>query len=187
MPPKVKVTKQDIISKTLELLRKNGENAINARNIAAALGCSTQPIFSNFSSMEELEESVTAAAHERYLGFLAREVENGKYPAYKSFGMGYIRFAREERELFKHLFMCDRRGKEFKSTSDFEESVEMIMRANSISKEKAALMHLEMWVCVHGIATISATSFLDLEENLISDILSDIYQGIRARHLSEES
>ncbi len=185
MPPKTKITKQDIIETTLDLLRENGEKAINARSIASALGCSTQPLFSNFSSMEELEECVTYAAYERYLGFLAREAESGKYPAYKSFGMAYIRFAKEERELFKHLFMCDRRGKEFKFTSDFDESVEMIMKANSISREKAQLMHLEMWTSVHGIAAMLATSFLELETELISDILTDVYQGIRARHLKE--
>lgn len=160
---------------------------MNARSIASSLGCSTQPIFSNFSSMEELEESVTAAAHELYLSYLAREVESGKYPVYKSFGMAYIRFAKEERELFRHLCMCDRRGKEFKFTSDFDESVEMIMKANSVSREKAQLMHLEMWVSVHGIATILATSFLELETNLISDMLTDVYQGIRARNSREDS
>ena len=105
MPPKTKITKQDIIEKALDLLREGGEGAINARSIASALGCSTQPIFSNFSSMEELEESVLLAAYECYLGFLRREAESGKYPAYKSFGMAYIRFAKEERELFKLLFM----------------------------------------------------------------------------------
>ena len=126
------------------------------------------------------------AAYECYLGFLRREAESGKYPAYKSFGMAYIRFAKEERELFKLLFMCDRRGKEFKFTSDFDESVEMIMKANGLDKEKAKLMHLEMWVSVHGIATILATSFLELDTNLISDMLTDIYLGIRARHLSKE-
>lgn len=186
MPPKVKISRQDIIDSALSLLREGGDDSLNARRIASALGCSTQPIFSNFSSMEELEDCVTLAAHELYLGFLKNEAKSGKYPAYKSFGMAYIRFAKEERELFRHLFMCDRRGKEFKLTSDFDESVEMIMRANSVSREKAQLMHLEMWVSVHGIATILATSFLELDTELISDMLTDIYQGIRARHLTEE-
>ena len=32
----------------------------------------------------------------------------GKYPPYKASGMAYIRFAKEEKELFKLLFMRDR-------------------------------------------------------------------------------
>ncbi|MBO7304029.1 MAG: TetR/AcrR family transcriptional regulator [Clostridia bacterium] len=186
MPPKIKVTKDDIIKTALTLVRENGVSGINARAIAAALNCSTQPIFSNFTSMEELEAETVAAAYNVYLEFLNREAESRNYPKYKSFGMAYIRFAKEERELFKLLFMCDRGGRELVPTSDFSTSVEMIMQANGIAREKAELMHLEMWAAVHGIGTMLSTSFLSLEWNLISDMLTDIYQGIRERHLGGE-
>ena len=46
MPPKIKVTKEDIIRTSVELVRRSGEQAINARTLAALLNCSTQPIFS---------------------------------------------------------------------------------------------------------------------------------------------
>ena len=136
--------------------------------------------------MDELQKAVLSAAHDLYLGFLKSEAESEKYPQYKAFGMAYIRFAKEEKELFKLLFMRDRKGEEIIPTSDFEASIEIIMNSNNITKEKAELMHLEMWVSVHGIATILATSFLDLEWKLISDMLTDVYQGIRARHLPQE-
>ena len=185
MPPKVKITKDDIINTAIELTRANGAQAINARAIAAALNCSTQPIFSNFATMDDLQEAVKSAAYDRYLGFLKREVESGEYPPYKSFGMAYIRFAEEEKELFRLLFMCDRRGQELTSAPDFDASVHMIMKANGISKERAERMHLEMWVSVHGIATLLVTSFLSLDRELISQMLTDIYQGIRTRYISE--
>ena len=134
-----------------------------------------------------MQKAVLAAAYEIYLDFLKREVESGKYPKYKSFGMAYIRFAKEERELFKLLFMRDRTGEDISVSYDFEESAQMIMKANGVTIEKARLMHLEMWSCVHGIGTMFATSFLSLEWELISDILSDVYQGIRSRYVSEEN
>ena len=188
MPPKIKITKEEIIETAIELLKNDGESAINARSIAAALGCSTQPVFSNFESMEELREAVVFAAYERYLGFIKNEVESGIYPKYKSFGMAYVRFAKEEKELFKLLFMRDRTGEDISPSSpDFEQSVQMIMKANGVSEEKAKLMHLEMWACVHGIGTMLATSFLELDFELISRMLSDVYQGVRSRHLAEEN
>ena len=186
MPPRIKITKDDIINKTLELVRINGKDAINARAIASSLNCSTQPIFSNFATMDELHESLLAAAYNCYIGFIRREVENDKYPKYKAFGMAYVRFAKEERELFKFLFMCDRTNKDISPSPDFEASVEMIMKANGLSKEKATLMHFEMWSVVHGIGTMLATSFLSLEWGLISEMISDVYHGIRLRHASEE-
>jgi len=187
MPPRVKITKEDIIKTSVELVKANGAQAINARAIAAFLNCSTQPVFSNFRTMEELEKATLTAAYEVYLNFIKKEVESGKYPQYKSFGMAYIRFAKEEKELFKLLFMRDRTGEDKSESPDFEESVKMIMQANGVTIEKARLMHLEMWTCVHGIGTMLATSFLSLEWEMISDMLTDVYQGIRARHISEEN
>ena len=187
MPPKVKITKEDIINTAVEIVRTSGEQSINARSIAASLNCSTQPIFSNFVTMEELQSAVISNAYERYLGFIDREVKSEKYPKYKAFGMAYVRFAKEEKELFKLLFMRDRTREDLSSSPDFEESVQMIMSANGVTREKAMLMHLELWTFVHGIGTMLATSFLSLEWELVSNMLTDVYQGIRARHLSEEN
>ena len=185
MPPKVKITKEDIINAALDLIRSGGEFAINARSIARELNCSTQPVFSNFATMEELQSAVITAAYELYLGFIKLEVESGKYPQYKAFGMAYIRFAKEERELFKLLFMRDRTGEDTSLSPDFNQSVQIIMDTNKISYEDAMMIHLEMWACVHGIGTMIATSFLSLDWDLISDMISDVYQGIRIRYVSE--
>lgn len=185
MPPKAKISKEDIISATLELLRRDGAEEINARKIASELGCSTQPIFSNFSSMEELESDVTRSAYRLYLGFIEGELKSGKYPQYKAFGMAYIRFAREEKELFKYLLMSEKNENTALPSDGFDEPVEIIMKMNGISREVATMMHLEMWALVHGIATMIATSFLDLDTDLISTMLSDTYHGLCQRHTSE--
>ena len=186
MAPKVKVTREDIIKTTLELVRKHGADYINARAIASALECSTQPIFSNFNSMEELQEETILCAYGLYLDFIKSEIESGEYPQYKAFGMAYIRFAKEEKELFKLLFMRDRTNEDLSPSPDFEDSVNLIMELNNVSREQAMLIHLEMYTCVHGIATMVATSFLPLEWTLISQILSDIYHGIRTK-IAEEN
>ena len=186
MPPKVKITKQEIVAATLSLLREQGEQAMNARTIAAAIGCSTQPIFSNFDSLDELQNAVFAAAYDHYHSFLMREMESGKYPPYKAFGMAYIRFAKEEKQLFRVLFMCDRKGQDLLPSSDYSQSVDMIMKANGISRAEAELWHLEMWCFVHGIGTILATSYLSLDPELIGSMLTDVYQGLRTKYVKEE-
>ena len=68
------------------------------------------------------------------------------------------------------------------SLNGIEDALDMIMQANGISREQAELLHMEMWSCVHGIGTMLATSFLELDDDLISRMLSDIYQGLVARH-----
>ena len=187
MPPKIKVTREDIINATVDIVRNRGAQSVNARTVASALNCSTQPVFSNFSTMDKLREATIIAVYDRYLDFLKSEVKSGKYPQYKAFGMAYIRFAKEEKELFKFLFMRDRTGEDLSPSLDFEECVQMIAKANGVTIEKARLIHLEVWSCVHGIGVMIATSFLSFEWETISNMLTDVYQGIRARHLSEEN
>ena len=67
MPPKIKVTDEHIVDAALNIVRTHGPDAINARTIAAALDCSTQPIFSNFATMEELRMAVLEKAYDHYL------------------------------------------------------------------------------------------------------------------------
>ena len=44
MPPKTRITKEMIINAGFEIVRFDGVEALNARNIASKLSCSTQPV-----------------------------------------------------------------------------------------------------------------------------------------------
>ena len=80
---------------------------------------------------------------------------------------------KEERELFQLLFMRDRR-EEAQSSEDesFDRMVAVVQQNSGLDYEKARLFHLEMWICVHGIATMFATGFLDLPWDLVSKMLT---------------
>lgn len=180
MPPRNKVSKQDILAAAVELTRAG--DALNARALAQKLGCSTQPIFSNYASMEALRTDVIAAALERYHRYLAEDMGSGKYPLYKASGMGYIRFALEEKELFKLLFMRDRSGEVI--GEDLEEVgpiIALIQDKTGMSFARARLFHLEMWLYVHGIATMLATGYLPWTMEDISAMLTDAFEGLRMR------
>ena len=58
----------------------------------------------------------------------------------------------------------------------------MIMGANRVDEGTASLMHLEIWACVHGIAVMHATSFLELDSELVSNMLSDVYRGLQLKN-----
>ena len=185
MPPIVRFSREAVLDAAYQLIRRDGPASLNARAVAKELGGSTQPIFRLFSGMEELKSAVTELALTTWKERMKERMRDSAFP-YLTIGMSFLLFARDEPELFKLLFMCDRRGQTPASSPDFEASVEMIMKANGITRDKAELMHLEMWSCVHGIGTMLATSFLSLDWELISDMLSDIYLGLRTRYLLED-
>lgn len=186
MPPKIKVTKDDIINATVDIVRNSGAQAINARTIASALNCSTQPVFSNFATMDELRLAVVEKADILCQAYMQREVECGEFPAYKATGMAYIRFAKEEKELFKLLYMRDRSGELIPETTEQTDKMESIIHHNTgLGGVDAKLFHLEMWAYVHGIATMFATGFLDLDWELVSKMLTDSYQGLLKQYGAE--
>ena len=183
MPPKVKVTKENIIDAAVDIVRKEGAQAINARNLAAVLNCSTQPIFSNFATMEELRLAVLDKASTLCEEYITREIESGEYPAYKASGMAYIRFAKEERELFKLLYMRDRTNEDVPEELDFGQRIESIVQnSTGLDPVEVKLFHLEMWAYVHGIASMVATGYADLDTALVSRMLTDAYMGMRKQY-----
>ncbi len=183
MPPKVRVTKEDILHTAVGIVRTHGAEALNARAVAAVLGCSTQPIFSNFDTMEELRMAVVSEADVLYQEYVYRETQSGEHPPYKAGGMAYIRFAKEEKELFKLLYMCDRSGEDVPDEAhSFVQMTDLVRRNTGVNEDTAKLFHLEMWAYVHGIAVMFATGFLDLKWELVSQMLTDAYQGMRKQY-----
>ena len=180
MPPKIKVTKENILSAAVELVRECGAEALNARALAKKLGSSTQPIFSNYTSMEELKQEVIKSAEGIYKNYLNADMEKGEYPPYKASGMSYIRFAGEQQELFKLLFMRVRTDEQIPDSFDgINPIIEIIQRNTGLDRKAAELLHLEMWSCVHGIAVMTATGFLKLDTVTVSQMLTDIYSGLK--------
>lgn len=183
MPPKIKVCKEDILQAGVDIVRKEGADRLNARAVAAALGCSTQPVFSNYATMEELRIAVAERAESISRDYIEQEVKTEQYPPYKASGMAYIRFAREEQELFKLLYMRDRTAEIIPQETALGNEMESLVHGNTgLEGTSLKLFHLEMWAYVHGIATMIATGYLNLSMELVSQMLTDAYQGLKKHY-----
>ena len=186
MPPRVRITREEIIRTAVEIVRKDGHQALNARSVAAKLDCSTQPVFSNFATMEELRLAVVEKADLLSQEYAKREMERGEYPAYKASGIAYIRFAKEEKELFKLLYMRDRTEETIPKDMVMAENIASILQQNTgLEDADMKLFHLEMWAYVHGIASMVATGFLELDWDVVSRMLTDAYLGLRKQYKVE--
>lgn len=183
MPPKFKFTREEVVSAALEVTRKNGIAGLTARGLAAELGSSVKPIFGLFKNMEQLQHEVIAAANALYQAHIRRWMESGRYPPYKASGIGYIQFAREETELFKLLFMRDRTGEPAEENrEELQPILCLIMENLGIRKDEALQIHMELWLYVHGIATMIATNYLNWNMEFIEKVLTDAYEGLKHRY-----
>ena len=187
MPPKCRFTREEIIQAALDLTAEKGVGALTARGLAQRLGSSAKPIFGLFANMEEVQQEVVKTANLRYQEYLRQDMSAGRYPPYKASGMAYIRFAREQKELFKLLFMRDRTHEEKAAGDELEALLGLIQKNMGLSRDDAYRFHLEMWIYVHGIATMIATAYLEWDMDFISAALTDAYQGLRLRFLPKET
>lgn len=186
MPPVRKYPKEEIIDVAYKIVAEEGIKSLNARKIASILGCSVQPIFHNFSSMEELEKKVYEKIYNKYQEYMNSGLE--KENPYKQMGLSYIRFAHDYPEFFKILFMqqTDLNAENFIMSDNVGNNVIKIgQNLTNLSYEEQKKFHVKVWIFTHGIACLVATKTVDLKEEEISKLLQDSVREMLKGYLSE--
>jgi AcrR family transcriptional regulator len=100
MPRKTQFSAEDIITAAFDLVTEKGLDGLSAPSVAEKMGCSTMPIYSHFKNMQALEDEVIQKAWT-----LVMEYESRQYTGddWIDQAMGYVLFARDERNLFKSM------------------------------------------------------------------------------------
>ena len=175
MAPRTKIRREEIIRGAFEIVRAEGIWKLNARNLARSLNVSTQPILYHFSRMEELKKEVFALSDDFHTSYIFSLIK-GKDDPFRSLGMGYIRFAHEERNLFLFLFQSDNYRGAFMSIFDDEALIpilEVMEGRKDFDVEKAKSRFLRRFLLVHGIASLVANNSLEYDEEEIGRILDE--------------
>ena len=97
--------------------------------------------------------------------------------------MAYVRLAIEESNVFKLLFMRDRSNESKGKNMQYFNAVSVVKEQTGYSTEIAERMHFEMWVFVHGFASMLATGYVELDIITVSELITDAYEGIKRRFL----
>jgi AcrR family transcriptional regulator len=189
MPPKERITEQAIVDASLDLVRKTGIASLHARGVSKALGCSVQPIFHKFASMESLKEAVHQKANLLFEEQLNKGLASHPIP-FLGMGLAYINFAKGEKELFKFLFMSDALpSKEVVNLASDEANkpiIAIISQMTGLEYQKAEQIFLGIWLMVHGIASMMATNECTLDEAQIETLLKHTFTGLKHEYGREE-
>lgn len=176
MPPKVKITKPMILNAVLKITQETGFESINARSIANKLQCSTRPMFTCYENMEELKKDFLDFAFEYYNQYVADYNTSTEVKPCLLLPLSYIAFAKEETHLFKLLFIDDM-DLDMVIANDFYKEIGNVEKAESFSKmtgielERAKKIFLDLFLYSHGIAVLTATGKMSLENDDIEDML----------------
>lgn len=181
MPPKIKFDRNAVVEAAFTIARRGGLDAVNARAVAAELGCSTQPLFREFESMEEIKLAVVLRALAVYRDYLALAPSLSDKP-YKGAGLAYIKLAREEPELFRLLFMCNREKtslSEQPGDDTLNGVIDLLVEKTGYSRDKATEFHRHIWFYVHGLATMLATRYLSISDEELNRLLTVEFTALR--------
>jgi len=185
MAPKNKFTKAEMIKAALGVVRAKGIDGLTAKTLAEALGISTQPVFTAFDSMENLRQAVYAAAVGVYDGYMEAGLRE-KIPFF-GVGMQHIRFAREEPELYRFLFLDraqDSQCSVMQTMAHLQARVRpTLMGIYRITEEEADFYFRNLWLVGHSLATLIVTGDCPYSDREIGQILTGFsistYQAIR--------
>lgn len=179
MPPKVKITKEDVLHAAFKLTRADGFDVVNARSIAKELGCSTHPIFQNYENMAELKQNLIKYIEIYYNQYIESKIV-GENP-FLSIGLTYIEFAKEESNLFKMMFMSHNiEVADFIELIDNDENqsiIHAIIELAKVDEKKAKQIYINIWLYTHGIAAMTATNNLTLSSMQTKKLLQDAFRA----------
>ncbi|MBP9996319.1 MAG: TetR/AcrR family transcriptional regulator [Lachnospiraceae bacterium] len=181
MARKETITKQYLIDTAFLMAKQEGIENVTARKLAAKAGCSTQPIFRLYENMDDLWKEIFTKAVAFFEFFYDKCSKDSKEP-FVDLGMGYIKFSRENPQLFKMLFLSENR---------YDVSMYEILNGNGgivaeqMNKAKASGcanpgdLFTKMWMFIHGAACMCITKDYDLDDAETLKLLKATYESFK--------
>ncbi|MBR4528946.1 MAG: WHG domain-containing protein, partial [Lachnospiraceae bacterium] len=183
MPRKATITQKEIVGAAFKLTRKEGFEAITSRKLAAAAGCSTQPIFRIYEGMADLKKDVYDKAVEFYEEFYDAAVKSHEIP-FVDLGLCYINFAQKNPHLFRLLFLSEKSEGEEETKSMYDlvngeggHIAAELTKAGDMGAQNVQHLFMQMWIFIHGAACMAVSGDYDLADEDTVSLLTAAYHS----------
>ncbi len=183
--PRTKVySREEILRAAAEVVRKSG--TVNARSVAKELGCSTQPVYSEFENMEDLKSALMQEAFSCYHNFI-EQVQSEAVTRYQAFGLGFVRFAREEKGLFRFMYLRERDKNSPPLVEDpyLDDIISEMMTLYGMDEGRARAFHADMAVYSYGLGMLVCTGYFNLTDEEVAKRLTREFLALYAYYFPE--
>ncbi len=184
MPRSPSLSRAQVLAAGLALLRREGEVGLSARALAAALGTSTQPIYTAFGDMAALEEALLEEARGFFLrAVLVRRPGEG---AYESIGLRLLEFSRDEPGLFRWIMTSGRMHLDFgraRSSPEFEAVLKRMGEDPELAGlDEPALVRINrgLWFFTYGLAVSIADGLVGASPRTVRRYLNEAARALIA-------
>lgn len=174
------------------LAEAGSQDAVSIRSIADAVGCTPPAIYMHFADKDELFFELCEERFALFSEYLAeaRASTDDPVEALRRCGRAYIRFAMENPDQYRILFMSGPTVPDYKEPQEsagFQsfmaviEAVQVAVDAGAIRKVDPFLTALALWASSHGLASlmIGATRFPWPErESIVEHQIDILIEGL---------
>lgn len=108
--PKEFFTKEAVLEATWSITRQRGIDSVSVRTVAALLHSSPGPIYRHFGTMQHLTQAMLQRAQQLLISWMQEPYTEF---AFLNMGVGFIRFARDEANLFQATLLSPHYTRDF--------------------------------------------------------------------------
>lgn len=173
MARKIKFSKEDILKGGISFVKEYGEEKLCARDVAAYIGCSTQPIFKNYKNFFEFKLDIKKELYNEYKIFINNMIDKNHYLF--SISYAYALFAKQEKNVFKFLFNSDlssiRTIEDIKNAIQNQVVINYTIKEFDISLKDAEELFINIRFFTHGIATQLSIGTLKIDDESLKKLI----------------
>ena len=163
----------------LVIVSQKGIEALTAKELGDALGSSSHPIFTVFSSMRGVQDEVRTAAMRRFESFANQKLPD--MPQFKQVGMQMVPFGVKEPKLYQLLFM--RNAVSFSDVfgelgPNAETCIGLIRAGYGMSEQETKPLFENVWIYTFGVGALCATRVCHFSEEMLGQMLSTELQAM---------
>lgn len=181
-------TRKHILNAAYDLIEKNGFSNFTARNVAAQMGVSTQPIYLEFENMEDLKQSLI----ESILEELTQKVFSVEHTGDKLFdiSINYIDFAQKKPRLFMAMYLDEKGGGRVmydRSYEFFKETVLQQEEYKNLTEEYIEALFHATWITLTGLAALMISNVVVPTRQQIIAIIEQSVNAILESNYEENT
>ncbi len=190
MAPKSRITKDTLLKHAFQIAQNQGLSAVTSRSVAKSAGCSIQPVFSHFPTMEKLrQETFEYASRQFSQEILVFENE----PNFLEKVVAWtIDLARNRPHLYRLLYLSGEfQGNTFlEAMLNYETNQKMILtmtKQYNLDQEQCQDILMRSCLFLLGLGIMICENHFDYTDEQISQMMkqtvADMVQGAKGKKL----
>ena len=173
MARKKEIGRNKILSIAYKMVVKDGIESLTARNIAKAGHFSTQPLYLEFNSMEDLRKEVLRKIADNLKNNILQKSYTGK--PLIDMDLSYIDFAKEEENLFRAMFVDGKFGSKIIADTLIDFGIEKFKEQypdSNYSEDRIRSVVIANWITTSGIASLIVNKIATFSQTQIINVLT---------------